>query len=236
MRRNSLFLIVFAIVLAGHVGTCRATVIFSDDFNNNVLDASKWSALTDAGCSLAVSGGALHNYFSGAAAPRGSYAKSVNVELPSNWSSVTITGQWAFPVQVYGEMVMSVKNADAPQNWDSVSYYVWNGPGFRANDPIQGSSSTSRVIPTSLTNFEWTITQTGWQFKEYRSGTWTTLVDRTTTSLAGMSRMYLQIGGWEYSYTSQQRTDYDNIVISVIPEPATILLLACGVLVLKKRK
>ena len=51
--------------------------------------------------------------FTGAGAPRGSYAKSIDISLPSDWSSVIVTGQWAFSVPDLGEMLMSVMNADA---------------------------------------------------------------------------------------------------------------------------
>lgn len=234
MKRN-LYILVLLSILNIAAFDCQATIVFSDNFDNNILDPSKWSPLVDSGCSIAVSGGSLHNYFSGAGAPRGSYAKSVNIPLPSDWTSITITGQWSFPIQVYGEMVMSIKNADAPGNWDNVGYYKWDGPGFRAQDSILGASQTSRSIPTTLTDFEWTITPSGWEFKELRGGIWTPLVSRSTTNLAGMSNMYIQIGGWEYSYTSQQRTDYDNIVVAVVPEPATFFMLGLGALILKRK-
>lgn len=223
------------VILAGNA---PASVIFSDDFNIDGLDTSKWTSDVDLGCSLTVGGGILQNYFTGANDPRGSYAQSVNITLPANWTSIKITGQWAFPVEVTGEMTMSVENADAPENYDFVAYYVWNGPGFRLQDSTQGFYYYGyRTIPVSLTDFEWTITQTGLQFKEHNSdNTWTTLADYTTTTLAGMSHMFLKIGGWEYSYTSPQETNYDNIVVSVVPEPVTICLMAFGSLVFIGKK
>jgi hypothetical protein len=234
--KNYLFVLIFGVALIGQINIANAGVLFWDNFNTDGLDTTKWTTLTDPGCSLDVSGGVLHNYFTGAAAPRSSYAQSIDIALPSDWSSVTITGQWAYPVSVYGEMVMSVKDAGAPANWDTVACYEWNGPGFRTQDSALGVSYTPRSIPRELTDFEWTITPTGWQFKEYRNGVWDTLVDRSTTHMAGMSKMNLMIGGWEYSYTSLQETNYDNINISVVPEPATLCLLGIGALSLVNRK
>ncbi|HOI56013.1 MAG TPA: hypothetical protein PLP01_12245, partial [Phycisphaerae bacterium] len=75
----------------------RADVtLLEDDFGGAALDPAKWTAQVDAGCSLSVSGGLLHSYFTGAGAPRGAYAVSVPLALPQNWTSVTITGQWAY--------------------------------------------------------------------------------------------------------------------------------------------
>ena len=239
MKKLIIICLVMAVVTAliGQFNSIQAsTILFSDNFNTDGLDTSKWSPLVDPGCSLEVTGGVLHNYFTGANAPRSSYAQSIDISLPLNWSSVTVAGQWAFPVPVYGEMVMAVKNADTPTNWDTVGSYVWNGPGFRAQDSAEDLSYTLRSLPNPLTDFEWTITPTGWQFKEYRDGSWITLADYATTNLAGMSKMALMIGGWEYSYTSLQETNYDNIVVSVIPEPATVCILGFGALSLIRRK
>jgi hypothetical protein len=229
-------LIICASLLVVLIGNVRAAIIFSDDFNINGLDASKWTALGDPGCYLEVTGGVLRNYFDGYY--RSSYAKSVDISLPSNWTSVTVTGQWAFPVNISGELLMAIKDADASNNGCIVAYDTWNGL-FRAQDSQSfpyNFLTTPRSYPQSLTNFEWTITPTGWQFKECRDGFWTTLVDRNNT-LTQMNKMFLLIGGWEYTgYGYLQETNYDNIEVSVIPEPATICLLGLGALSLIRRR
>jgi hypothetical protein len=232
MKRCFLTL-VMGVALIGQVNLVQGSQVevFSDNFNGSGLDTSKWSTILDIGCDLQVSGGVLHNYFTGRDWPGSSYARSIDIQLPANWEEVTITGQWSYPVRVYGEMLMKVEDADASGNYDIVAYYNWGGPAFRAQDTGGAFLYTSRSIPTTLTDFEWVITPDGWQFKECRDGSWSVLVDRDTTNFAGMDEMVLQIGGWEFSYTPIQQTDYDNIVVSatVVPEPVTLVLVGMGI-------
>jgi len=192
----------------------RADVtLLEDDFGGAALDPAKWTAQVDAGCSLSVSGGLLHSFFTGAGAPRGAYAVSAPLALPQNWTSVTITGQWAYVTKVYGEMVFQVRDADVTTNYFQASYKTYQGDGFR-----------------------YVVTPTHWLFRENRSGTWTTLVNLDTTVLAGTDNLQLKIGGWEYSATSLQHVTFDNVAVTAVPEPATMGLLGVGLAALAARR
>ena len=215
----------------------RADVtLLEDDFGGAALDPAKWTAQVDAGCSLSVSGGLLHSYFTGAGAPRGAYAVSVPLALPQNWTSVTITGQWAYVTKVYGEMVFQVRDADVTTNYFQASYKTYQGDGFRYVVTGQSIVEQVRAVPATLAQFECVVTPTHWLFRENRSGTWTTLVNLDTTVLAGADNLQLKIGGWEYSATSLQHVTFDNISVTAVPEPATMGLLGVGLAALAARR
>ncbi|HUT58617.1 MAG TPA: PEP-CTERM sorting domain-containing protein [Phycisphaerae bacterium] len=215
----------------------NAAVLFSDDFSSGALDANRWTPQVDSGCSLSVgTDQVLHAYFTGANASRRSFALSSVVQLPENWTSFTITGDWAYVTKVYGEMVMQLWDADDSNQYIQVAYKTYLGDAFRASYTGGGPYQTSRSVPTSLSDFEWTVTPTGWTFRELRGTTWTTLANYSTTHLADANAIQFKIGGWEYSATLLQRADYDNIEFDAVPEPLTAGLLAAGGALLLRRR
>lgn len=212
------------------------TVLLTDDFSGGSLDSGKWTAQVDPGCSLSVSGGLLHSYFTGANAPRGAYAVSLALDLPENWTSFQVTGQWAYVTKVYGEMVFRVCDADATSNYVQAGYKTYQGDAFRRTYTGGNTVDVGRGVPGTLAQFECTITPTHWLFRENRGSGWDTLVDLDATVFSTTDRIQLRIGGWEYSYTALQHVEVDNIGVSAVPEPATVCLLASGLFGLVMRR
>jgi hypothetical protein len=231
--------LVAAAVLAVAAVDVRAEVtLLQDDFGGSSLDPAKWTALVSTGCSLTVSGGVLNAYFSGANAVRGAYAVSLPLELPQNWTSVTVTGQWAYVTKQTGEMVFRVADADATTNYLQAGYKTYLGDAFRRSLTGQSVVDQARAVPATLAQFECVITPDHWLFRENRGSGWVTLVDLDTTVLAAADRLEVRIGGWEYSYTSQQHAKFDNMLVTAVPEPASMALLGLGlaVVAVQRRK
>jgi hypothetical protein len=228
MNRAGVALVVLASVA---VGAARADIgLFEDDFSSGTLNPAKWTALVDPGCSLTVGAdNVLHSYFTGAAAPRGAYAQSVAIGLPTAWTSVTLSGQWAFVDKVYGEMVINVFDPDQTSNYLRVSYRTYGGDAFQAQQTGMSAVTTVRSTPSTLSDFELILTPGHWTFRELRDATWTTLADYDAAFLGNLAGLQFKIGGWEYSFTTLQRVDFDNILVQAVPEPATLSLVGLGV-------
>jgi hypothetical protein len=215
----------------------RADVtLLEDDFEGGALDPAKWTAQVDAGCSLSVSGGLLHSYFKGANEPRGAYAVSAPLVLPQNWTSVTITGRWAYVTKVYGEMLIQVRDADVLNNYVQAGYRTYPSDAFRYTLTGQSVVDAGRQVPSTPVDFECVITPSHWLFRENRGGTWTTLVDLDTTVFANTDSLQVRIGGWEYSVTALQHVTFDNVAVTAVPEPATMGLLGVGLAALAARR
>jgi hypothetical protein len=140
--KKCLFILILEVVLTGQFGLSQATTtpVFLDNSNTDGSDASKWSPVIDSGCPLEVSSGALHTYFDA----RDAHAKSANIQLLPNWNSVTVTGQWAFPVHITGKIVPNIWDADTSQNWCGVAYSTYGGSTF--NIQVQDSTPGFFVI------------------------------------------------------------------------------------------
>ena len=218
MPRRNLFSVV---VLCALVGSASAAVVcFEDDFSSGALDSSRWTESEDPGCSVAVNGEVLQAFFTGANEPRGAYARSTAVELPADWTSFTLRGRWAFVSPVYGEMLMRIWDADDETAYAQARYQTYTGV-FNASHPADGVSCT-RTAPSSLTEFEWVVTPTGWTFREFRGGEWDLLANLSATDLAVAEALQFRLGGWEYSSTSLQRADYDDIELTAVPAPPAL--------------
>ena len=211
------------------------TVLFSDDFNSGSLDATKWTALVSSGCSLAVSSNVLHAYFTGAGTPQWAYAESTTINLPASWTSITLSGQWAYVTKVFGEMVIELWRDGDMSQFVQAAYKTYLGDAFRASDSKGDLIQSARSVPASLADFELTITPSGWTFKEDRGSGWEQLANFSTDLMSGAASVRFEIGGWEYSYTALQEVQYDNIQLT--PEPASLSLLAlCGLTMLRRRR
>jgi len=224
--------VVISVVLAV---PARATVIFGDDFNTGTEpDAAKWTQIESAGCGVYLTGGALYASFIGQNAPRSAYVTSPALALPSGWTDVVLTGKWAFPTQGFGECFIQVLDPDNTSVFVQASYVNWVGSSaskeWRGTYTGFGEYVYRGSLPTALTDFTLTVTPTGWSFvteggsisKSY-----------TTAHMAGLDKVQIMIGGWEYSSVTNVAV-FDDIQLT--PEPATLSLLALGGLAMLARR
>lgn len=221
LRRGIFALAAWALVL-GLAAAAPAAILFEDDFSAGAIDTAKWNVQVDAGCSIGVVAGTLQAEFTGADAARGAYVVSKPIALPAEWTSISVTGQWAFTTPGLGECDMLIYNADDQTKYLRVTYLNWPSDHFRrAQTDASVDDYSHTTFPSSLTPFQWTFTPAGWTFAEDGA----TFVDWSTTLMAGTQNILLKIGGWEYSavYNADR---FDNI--QVTPEPATLSLLALG--------
>lgn len=223
---------VISVVLAVPV---RATVIFGDDFNTGAEpDPAKWTQVESAGCSVYLTGGVFYASFIGAGAPRYAIATSPALDLPSGWTDIVLTGQWAFPTQGFGEALIRVQDPDDTSVFVQASYVNWVGSS--ASKDWRGTYTGFEEyvyrgsLPTALTDFTLTVTPTGWSFVT-EGGSISKAY--TTAHMAGLDKVQIQIGGWEWSAVSNVAA-FDNIQLT--PEPATLSLLAIGGLAMVARR
>jgi len=219
--------VVLAAVVVLATGTLRAGTLFSDDFNTGTEpNPAKWTQMEDGSCSVYLTGGALHAKFYGTGGPQHAYATSPALDLPTGWTDIVLTGQWAFPTQGYGECLVRLQDPDDTGVYVQASYVNWVGAGAQKAWRGMHTGSQEYVnrssLPTTLTDFTLTVTPTGWSFvteggsinKAY-----------TTDHMAGLDKVQIRIGGYEVS-TYWNEAAFDNIQLT--PEPATLALLALG--------
>ena len=221
-------------VLVLACGSVRAGVIFSDDFNTgSTPDPTKWTLVQDSGCSVYLSGGSMYASFKGEVAPRYAYASSPILDLSAGWEEIKLVGEWAFPTQGYGEcFIMLVDPADTSVRVQA-TYVNWVGSSaqkaFRTYYTGHGEYVNRSSLPTTLTEFQLTVTPTGWSFTTEDGAISKTYA---TTHMAGLSQVQFKIGGYEYSKVSNL-AQFDNIQFT--PEPGTMALLAMGGLAMLRR-
>ncbi len=231
MSAKKMLVTQFAVLVLA-CGSVRAGVIFSDDFNTGTTpDPAKWTLREDdSNCSVYLSGGSLYASFKGAGANRYAYASSPVFDLSPGWDEITLTGEWAFPTQGYGEcFIVLFGPADAKVRVQA-TYVNWPSKAFRVNYTGYSESVPRSSLPTTLTGFELTVTPTGWSFTTEAGEIIKTY---TTTHMAELSQVQFRIGGVEYSSVLNV-AQFDNI--QFVPEPATMVLLALGAAALIRRR
>jgi len=227
MRYVYRYLTLGAVVVLA-TGTLRAGILFSDDFSTGTEpDPAKWTQTEDTNCSVYLSGGALYAQYIGQNSSRHARVDSCDIDLPSGWTEIVLTGQWAFPTQGYGECFIRLHDPDDTSVFVQASYVNWVGASAQKawRGSYTGSTPdtvTRPSLPTALTDFTMTVMPTGWSFvteggsinKAY-----------TTAHMAGLDKAQIRIGGWEYSAYWNEAV-FDDIQLT--PEPATLALLALG--------
>lgn len=216
-------LAIAAAVFLATAGPTPGAVIFSDDFNTGAEpDPAKWTQTEDGSCSVYLTGGVLYAKFYGMTSPQYACATSPALDLPTGWTDIVLTGQWAFPTQGLGECLVRLHDPDVTGVYVQASYFNYPRKAWRGSYTGFSENVDRSTLPTALTDFTLTVTPTGWSFvteggsinKAY-----------TTAHMAGLDKIQIRIGGWEYSRRWNEAA-FDNIQLT--PEPATLGLLALG--------
>jgi hypothetical protein len=213
-------------------------VCFSDDFSGSAYDPGKWDLDVSGSASFAIESGqakfTIKNHHA--------FLKSKEIDV-SNWDTIDISGQWRILSAKTPEYTITIYNADDETKWLNVTYKSWDDilgsggskPSLWLRDSALPSPYTTdifyRTPPTEMTDFSIELTKTGWTFTEGSQG-WT----YNSNTLADATSFKVRIGGWDASSLSGQIVYFDNIEVSAVPEPATIIMFALGGLFLTKKR
>jgi chitodextrinase len=181
---------------------------FWDDFNDNVLDLTKWSMditgsgnqyqeINEEGKFAVVRSG--HTWL---------ISQIVTIE---NWDTITIEGKWKFSSPLSRptpEMTLYLYDADTNQlngiaydNWNSIIRYWYTNVNYLQD---------TRTSPKTYVTFKVVVTKTSMEYWE--NGV--KLREITTSALASTTNFKLKIGGWDASSISNQYVYFDDIQIN----------------------
>ncbi|ASA77745.1 right-handed parallel beta-helix repeat-containing protein [Thermococcus sp. 5-4] len=221
MKKSTLFLVYLLIssylnvgfVGVSHVVQAQGTYVFQDNFNDNSLDATKWSTdVVGDGNSVTEANGEIQvvTYGHGGWDSGHALLKSREIDV-SNWSSVSFEAEWEFLDPYTAEMLVHVVDLDTGK-YVGVHYISWQGP--KISYRYDGTSQTEyREIPTSYVPFKIVIYKDRFEFWE--SGVLVKTI--YTTSMAGTTRFQFVMGGWDAS-SLESHMDFDNAAVSYTEE------------------
>lgn len=224
IKKRFAYILIIAILTFActNVSYAAQVNLFSDNFDDNVIDYAKWNSnVSNGGSFLEEASGLLHS------SPYGGHAFLFSKSLDATgWSNVSFSGLWSASNYTphTAAMVISIFNADNTAQYIQAQYDRWNGRLYLQENGVT-VSNIAMSYPTMLTNFALSFDKTGWQYTESGS-----LVQGfTSTTLAGANNFYIRIGGWDTSSVFCQDMYFDNVnvcsEINEIPEPMTMVLL-----------
>lgn len=192
----------------GDSDTDSATVFidyFADDFNDNNLDANKWT--TDV-LGIGNQYQEVNQEAKFTVNVRGRsflWSKQITIE---NWNTVTIQGRFKCPGLRTAEMICYIYDVDTMQlngigydNWNDVIRYWYTKSNY-----VQ----YSRLSPQTYSDFKIVITKTSMQYWENGA----MLKEIMTTAFASTTNFQLKIGGWDASSVSGQYIYFDDVQIN----------------------
>lgn len=202
------------LILAGG-GFCRQ-VVFEDSFDGPELDGDKWTVSSFAGCSAAVENGSLKLFYAGNNSSNpGIFLTSPTINLPADWTKITVKGQWWWQSGTTGEFYVKLFEAgNEAGNYFRPTYAAWQGPKFCAYWSGASSICTLKPWPAAGCPFEMTVTKTDWIFSQ--DGV--VFASEPTSQMAQVQQICLKLGAWDYSAFSNTAF-FDEIEVSVEEAP-----------------
>ena len=204
--------------LTAAVFVSQNTIVFSDNFDKNIIDTSLWTKdilgngndvqvtnheaiFSTQGLSFDASPDRIHTFL-----------KSKPI-LISNWSTITISGKWKAP-DSYPEIWVHLFDYSDPNKFVGISNAPW-GPvlrweagkqGIYTRDGSNWLTETRHAMmvyepwpaPRQYINFAIKITKNGFEY--YENGVLKKTIDASTypeaNVLSGSNQFVLKIGGW----------------------------------------
>lgn len=219
-----------------------ANVLFSDNFNDNSFDTTKWGTeiYTNGGpAGTATEAGGKIDFRLWGGNPGGSiYAYSKNAAASYGWSQIDFTGKWQYTtggINTAGVGIL-IYDANNPNKYLFANYSPYEQKiYFYDSNASAGVYSRGRGLPEQA--FSFSITPAGWSFVD---GGTTYINNRASTSFAGATSFKIKIGGGDYWYYSSnnEHAYFDDILLkdNAVPEPAMMALTALGLGALGFRK
>jgi len=182
-------------------------LIFSDDFDDNILDTTKWTEFVTIGSSFSeINQEAFFTTDDGFSLL---YSQVLNI---SNWYEINITGKWKFTNPNTAEMRLFLIDSDTEVSL-GVVYATWTTyphQHIRYYDGLGGFDEYLRSVPTTYVDFGLVLTNDKMQYWE--NGVELNEVD--STALSETTRFEIQIGGYDAS-AGNQYIYFDDIQINV---------------------
>ncbi|WP_048151593.1 right-handed parallel beta-helix repeat-containing protein [Palaeococcus ferrophilus] len=210
------YLLLASYLNVGFVGfapvSAGGNVVFSDDFNDNSLDTSKWTEdVVGGGNSYTEANGEAEFVVFGHYGWDSGHAllRSRSIHL-NNWSSITLSGRWKFTDPGTAEMLVRVEDLNS-SNFVGVHYVSW--PSEQVSYRYYSNSVTEdRTIPRDYVPFKVVIYKD--RFEYWEGGALVKTI--YTTSMASVTDFQVVIGGWDYSaYYSHMY--FDDIAVEYTP-------------------
>jgi hypothetical protein len=221
-----------ALALLASIHQAAATVLLSDNFDNNLLDGAKWTTITNFSTAGYGTPQVIATNQRVEITARG-YLNTVTNYDPSAPGGLLITGTWTFLNSGAGDTPSVVtRSSGAPTAWGTASAEVTDGITFRIDVPpnlpqisilgwgganVAGFnviSNTLNVAQGDTVNFSVTDDGTNLSFSVTKVGDPTSAASATATCTSHLAANEISFYNREYQNCS---AGLDNVVVQTIP-------------------
>ncbi len=191
------------------------TIVFSDDFDDGVLDLGKWSLdVIGQGNSISEAEGlaCVITYGHQGLDMGHAFIYNKNPIYISGWDSITIDGEWEFVDPGTAEMWFDFRSWDDTKNI-TIHYVSW--PSVKLSIKINENTvyNNPRNAPLELVPFKLIVYKDHIEFYESDQ----LVLNYTTNAMESESFFKIVLGGWDWTSTFSHMY-FDNIIVSYSEE------------------